>query len=1103
MKKILTYLVGSLSIAALLSSCAKEIQTNEAETVVRTVTFQAGVDKTKTQMNSDLKSFTWENTEFSQVHIWENSTKGTIDAENSDFDMDGTYTTAMFTAEFTGEEPKNPVYYSIVGPASVYAATLVNLPSEQMAGANSYDSAADILVAQPIEVTSRDSAPLFKYAHAIAINKLTLKGMTAGETLKSVGITADQPLAGNINVNYASGVSLSYQEAGSKNITITLPESTTTVAEGNAVYFTSFPASVKQLTVTAVTEDTSGNFKFYKKVVGDGSEEKVKFDLSRTANITLTFTAAAETMEYAGEWLITNGSDKAAKYFETNNTNLKCEDIVISGDKVMFESSEAIADATFTVGIIEGGEYVGKYYIKDAAGKYIYSGTSGGNLKGLNTLGSTGDYAWDIECTDDVWTVKNNITGDGELKNSIRYNSNSTLFNTYPAGNQTAIVLYEASVAKVNDIPVITASNKTLENGDAATGISLEASFARTTSVEVAAYNEEGCSSNCSWISNLSAASSEPFAITFDVAAGSNEERTAYIKITAHNSSTSPATEAYYVVSVTQPAAGSLAAVDVLTYAFTGLTGNNNVTYTGWSGKSYSGGSSAVYAGNSAAKEGLDYIQLRNTSPSGIVSTTSGGVVKKIVVSWNSSTTTKNRGIDIFAKNTAYSGPSDLYSDETKGENIGRLRCTADDSTTSINDTELTINGSYAYVGIYAYGGATYINSISITWDKTVSTPVISCNYDEVTISCSTAGATIYYTTDGTTPTTSSNVYSDSFKISAAATVKAYAVLTGFNDSEVATEDCTPVCAPVTASVDAGNVSAGTSVELSCATEGATIYYTVDNSEPTTSSSVYSEALTINATTTVKAIAAKENYTSCEVQTFTYTVVVATPLDAPTGLSFASNTLTWTAVDNASSYNVKVGDNEPVSATTASFNMSTYAAGTYSVTVQALSTDAAYSASEWSDACECIVSSKLTISIDFTSTSQRPSNFPTSSSNKGTTLTAYTIEGYSFSFYAGTAYYWDGYLMLGKSGAYILFPAIEGKKLTQVEWTTTSGCSAKTTVALKSADGNSTIDNKSVTEAASTTYTWDLTSTTTNTQYRLQVTNANNTQLASLKLTYE
>ncbi len=53
-----------------------------------------------------------------------------------------------------------------------------------------------------------------------------------------------------------------------------------------------------------------------------------------------------------------------------------------------------------------------------------------------------------------------------------------------------------------------------------------------------------------------------------------------------------------------------------------------------------------------------------------------------------------------------------------------------------------------------------------------------------------------------------------------------------------------------------------TEVTITCATEGATIYYTTNGDDPTTSSTLYSAPFTINATTAVKAIAIKNGQTS-------------------------------------------------------------------------------------------------------------------------------------------------------------------------------------------------------------------------------------------------
>lgn len=75
----------------------------------------------------------------------------------------------------------------------------------------------------------------------------------------------------------------------------------------------------------------------------------------------------------------------------------------------------------------------------------------------------------------------------------------------------------------------------------------------------------------------------------------------------------------------------------------------------------------------------------------------------------------------------------------------------------------------------------------------TVNTPTFSpvggtyTDPVDVTISCSTSGATIFYTLDGTTPTSSSAVYTSPINVSTTTTIKAMGVLSGMNNSSVAT----------------------------------------------------------------------------------------------------------------------------------------------------------------------------------------------------------------------------------------------------------------------------------------------------------------------------
>ena len=71
-----------------------------------------------------------------------------------------------------------------------------------------------------------------------------------------------------------------------------------------------------------------------------------------------------------------------------------------------------------------------------------------------------------------------------------------------------------------------------------------------------------------------------------------------------------------------------------------------------------------------------------------------------------------------------------------------------------------------------------------------------------------------------------------------------------------------------------GTYSTAQSVTLSSSTSGASIYYTTDGSTPTTSSTLYTSAVSVSATTTIKAIAHKSSYTDSSVGSFAYTIGV-------------------------------------------------------------------------------------------------------------------------------------------------------------------------------------------------------------------------------------
>ncbi len=192
------------------------------------------------------------------------------------------------------------------------------------------------------------------------------------------------------------------------------------------------------------------------------------------------------------------------------------------------------------------------------------------------------------------------------------------------------------------------------------------------------------------------------------------------------------------------------------------------------------------------------------------------------------------------------------------------------------------------------------------------ATPVITVENNTVTITSATEGAAIYYTTDGTDPTSDSDVYENAFAITATVTVKAIAIADGYTDSEIASKECVYVAPVVETPVI---TPADNTVTITCATEGATIYYTIDGTDPTAESTAYTEAFAVTADITVKAIATKEGYTASEIASAEVEYVAPGSVGKPT-ITQEGNTVTITCSTTGATIYYTTDGSTPTSAST-------------------------------------------------------------------------------------------------------------------------------------------------------------------------------------------
>jgi len=190
------------------------------------------------------------------------------------------------------------------------------------------------------------------------------------------------------------------------------------------------------------------------------------------------------------------------------------------------------------------------------------------------------------------------------------------------------------------------------------------------------------------------------------------------------------------------------------------------------------------------------------------------------------------------------------------------------------------INGTGALTG--AYSDASEVFHGFLATASAVATPSFSppagtyAAAQMVTISDAAAGAAIFYTLDGSTPTVASTQFTTPIQINSTTTVNAIAAVNGFSNSAVATATYAinsgpPPAATPTFSPPAGSYTSTQMVTISDSTQGAAIYYTIDGTTPTTASTKFTTAIQIDSTVTVMAIAAAPGFSNSTVATATYT----------------------------------------------------------------------------------------------------------------------------------------------------------------------------------------------------------------------------------------
>ena len=230
-------------------------------------------------------------------------------------------------------------------------------------------------------------------------------------------------------------------------------------------------------------------------------------------------------------------------------------------------------------------------------------------------------------------------------------------------------------------------------------------------------------------------------------------------------------------------------------------------------------------------------------------------------------------------------GTTELYSAAIPVSETTTIKAIAQAGTEPVS---VLVSGTYTFPTAnpaFSLAGGTYTSTQSVA------------------ITDATAGAVIYYTINGTTPTTASTKYTAPFTVSATETVGAMAIAPGHTESAVVTEKYTineKQAAPPVFSPAVGTYTTTETISISDTTPGAVIYYTTNGTAPTSASTKYTAPVAITQTTDFQAIAIATGYVNSAVAKANYVLIgwptgIASPASAVTAttatLSALANTL--------------------------------------------------------------------------------------------------------------------------------------------------------------------------------------------------------------------
>lgn len=338
MKNLRNFALAAFALLG-FAACQQEEFAPEIKNPTHSVTFVAGAPETKTTANieGNTVNYAWTEADEGRFTVYENGTKKatTVTAElGKDEKM-------TVKATFEGPAPENASYVAVVNKSN----------ATQIMSAAAYDEEADILVSKAVSAFDGVNGVMLQFKREVAIAKMTLNGLDAGEVVNRVTVSSTADIAGKYGVDGWASPAKSLEISSASYMGETDGYSIVANASGKAVvWFTCIPQTDATLTVKVEAADGDTYTKTFSKPITLTPGNVKAFGVAMTKD-------AKGTQSYTIEFNSTVGSPALIK------TTTKASTFVVNGTDYL--ADQPASDITYA------------YYGGNASGLPLRIGKSG------------------------------------------------------------------------------------------------------------------------------------------------------------------------------------------------------------------------------------------------------------------------------------------------------------------------------------------------------------------------------------------------------------------------------------------------------------------------------------------------------------------------------------------------------------------------------------------------------------------------------------------------------------------------------------------------------------------------------------------------------